>query len=160
MPFSKSWFSFHITSTDNILHYSSAFAYNKVSHSNFLPTSHVSMPVIYTFKDLPVLPGKKFQMPPKITCSLQQEMMFYWTTTVLTIICLQSSTFLCSRDATSSHHIRFLLASSGRPPLIQKSRRSRKKMYSKILQENESHMSLKLISKQSWKKSWSDNRRR
>lgn len=33
-------------------------------------------------------------------------------------------------------------------------------MYAKILQENESHMSLKLISKQSQKKSWSDKRKR
>lgn len=35
------------------------FVYNKVSHSNFLPTSHVSRPVMSAFKDLPVLPRKK-----------------------------------------------------------------------------------------------------
>lgn len=139
------------------------FVYNKVSHSNFLPTSHVSRPVISTFKDLPVLPRKKkFQMPPKMTCSLQQEMTFYWITTVLTIISLQSSTCLWSGDAMVAHHIKFLLitSSSGRTPLIQKSRKSRKKMYAKILQENESHMTLKLISKQTQKKSWSDKRKR
>lgn len=110
------------------------FTYNKGSCSNSLPTSQVSTPVISTFKDLPVFPGNRLQMPQKkITCLLQQEMI-YQTITALTIIFLQSSTCLWSGDAMPSHHIRLLLiASSGRTPLIQKSRISRKKMYAKRL---------------------------
>lgn len=74
----------------------------------------------------------------KIACLLQQEMI-HRTTTALARIFLQSSACLWSGDAMPSHHRRLLLiASSGRTPLIQKSRISRKKMYAKMLQENES----------------------
>lgn len=121
MLFSKSWLSFHVASTHNILTYST-FADDMVSCSHSLPTGHVSMPILSTSNDLPVLPGnREIPIPWKIAWSRQPEVSFYQAPMALTTVCLQSSTSLWAGDAMPSHHRKLLLiGSSGRTHLHSK----------------------------------------
>ena len=153
MFFNELRFSFHIASTHNTFYYSSTFAY-KVSCSNYLPNSHVSIPVISTFKDLPVLPGNN-EIP-----NARKSHMFI---TIRNYVLLNNHSV--HYNLPSNQHIplgqRCHAFSPHKAPddsffwknsLHSKIKEIRKKMYAKILQDNESPTSLKPISKQSRKK--------
>lgn len=123
---SESSFSSHILLTHSILYHSFTFGDGMASCSSSLPSNYASLPVIFTFKDLPILPGNN-KIPNH---SQNQEftvtgnaISFYQTTTALTTLpFVHSHTNASGLEMPEPSRLRKLLlvASSGRSHLTQK----------------------------------------